>query len=509
MDKKLMNDSLAKTLNAMAQRIITIGAGGNLTEQAVRDIITTLLASDAQAVDAANGVSLMTPKAVDKASRAIWAEMVGAAPETLDTIAELAAAFQNNPDIIAALQEMIDDLQSNVNQLWDERTLHGAGADTNVDASQISWGKSGYFKHKAAGTYRCSGMPADLNVAALADIDQDRVAHIVATSAKWDGADRFSVSFILQQGVNLWTSSLDTDVPVDLVWTKVGAGGGSGGSGTGVTLIDFNTSPWQGYKNYVSPEDMRTVPEGTYFGFDYTNNPLSGGFESGTDGYQNSAVTVVVSNPVVPNGPPNLCVWEWTLERNGNTFRRTYRSDALTHPAEQPWDLVVHQSHQLNDAVALAVQNFQSATQNNGGEPPMRYATNVTKSVTIAAGSGLEVTMSVNMMHDSSALWNLQTYIDGEIVEYDYGLWAPPTVPDCRPPTDWKISSRKVGGDAAASQWQQSGAAGTFVWCPHSLSVSATEAAPSCTGTFEIGVKMPDGTEVIKTVTLTLNLIVA
>jgi hypothetical protein len=41
--------------------------------------------------------------------QAFWAEKVGSAPETLDTIQEISAALQNNPDVITVLQQLVND----------------------------------------------------------------------------------------------------------------------------------------------------------------------------------------------------------------------------------------------------------------------------------------------------------------------------------------------------------------------------------------------------------------
>lgn len=41
--------------------------------------------------------------------QAFWAEKVGSAPETLDTIEEIAEALQNNPDVISVLQGLVSD----------------------------------------------------------------------------------------------------------------------------------------------------------------------------------------------------------------------------------------------------------------------------------------------------------------------------------------------------------------------------------------------------------------
>lgn len=49
----------------------------------------------------------MTPERTWDAVMAFWAQQVGAAPSTLDTIAELSAALQNDPSIITALQTSV------------------------------------------------------------------------------------------------------------------------------------------------------------------------------------------------------------------------------------------------------------------------------------------------------------------------------------------------------------------------------------------------------------------
>lgn len=41
--------------------------------------------------------------------QAFWAEKVGTAPETLDTIQEISTALQNNPDVITVLQQLVND----------------------------------------------------------------------------------------------------------------------------------------------------------------------------------------------------------------------------------------------------------------------------------------------------------------------------------------------------------------------------------------------------------------
>lgn len=61
----------------------------------------------ASGVEATAGVvtdKFMTPGTAKQAFDARWAEKVGAAPETLDTIEEIAAALRNNPDSLAAVE---------------------------------------------------------------------------------------------------------------------------------------------------------------------------------------------------------------------------------------------------------------------------------------------------------------------------------------------------------------------------------------------------------------------
>ena len=67
------------------------------------DNFATATGADAVAGTAAN--LFLTPAAL----ASFWADKVGTAPETLDTIQEIANALQNNPDVIDALQKVSDD----------------------------------------------------------------------------------------------------------------------------------------------------------------------------------------------------------------------------------------------------------------------------------------------------------------------------------------------------------------------------------------------------------------
>ncbi len=67
------------------------------------------VASSVEAVAGEATDKYMTPAGSKALLDAFWAEQVGTAPETLDTIQELAAALQNNPDAITALQAIAGD----------------------------------------------------------------------------------------------------------------------------------------------------------------------------------------------------------------------------------------------------------------------------------------------------------------------------------------------------------------------------------------------------------------
>ena len=66
--------------------------------------IADLTASGEEAVAGVITDKFMTPGTAKEAFDARWAEKVGAAPETLDTIEEIAAALRNNPDSLDAVE---------------------------------------------------------------------------------------------------------------------------------------------------------------------------------------------------------------------------------------------------------------------------------------------------------------------------------------------------------------------------------------------------------------------
>lgn len=109
----------------------------------VEALIRGLIATDVQAVDKVNNTSLMSPKAFHVAFDAALAEWVGSAPESLDTITEIAAAFQNNPDILTTMTGLIGVLRNDHDALREEFDFLVANpvpqAFTQVDWSTAPW----------------------------------------------------------------------------------------------------------------------------------------------------------------------------------------------------------------------------------------------------------------------------------------------------------------------------------------------------------------------------------
>lgn len=97
---------------------VTSGGGdGELDQGAVEALVRALIATDEQAVDATNNTALMSPKAFSIAFSAALSEWIGNAPEALDTLEEIAAVFNNNPDIINTMNGLLATLRTDVNQL--------------------------------------------------------------------------------------------------------------------------------------------------------------------------------------------------------------------------------------------------------------------------------------------------------------------------------------------------------------------------------------------------------
>lgn len=71
------------------------------------DVQNFAIATSAEAIDSLNAVKYMTPQRTWDALAEFWAQQTGAAPETLNEIHEIAAALQNNPEIITVIQDQV------------------------------------------------------------------------------------------------------------------------------------------------------------------------------------------------------------------------------------------------------------------------------------------------------------------------------------------------------------------------------------------------------------------
>lgn len=64
---------------------------------------------------------------------AFWADKVGTAPEALDTVQELAAALQNNPDVLSALQSVVGENAAAIEAL----EVATSAADALLEANKV------------------------------------------------------------------------------------------------------------------------------------------------------------------------------------------------------------------------------------------------------------------------------------------------------------------------------------------------------------------------------------
>lgn len=116
-EARVGNDIYVSTVTPSAELTHNWKAAGGTDETAVAALIQGLVATDVQAIDKLNNTSLMSPKAFSVAFDKALADWVGAAPEALDTIEEIAAAFQNNPDILNVMMGLINGLRTDLDQL--------------------------------------------------------------------------------------------------------------------------------------------------------------------------------------------------------------------------------------------------------------------------------------------------------------------------------------------------------------------------------------------------------
>lgn len=101
---------LTDVLAALQANIDSVAAGGSADLAALQTAFNAFVAAKATDTDMLTGTDdtkYTTARAVNYAIEAAIAALVGTAPEALDTIQKLAAALQNNPEALTALQTMV------------------------------------------------------------------------------------------------------------------------------------------------------------------------------------------------------------------------------------------------------------------------------------------------------------------------------------------------------------------------------------------------------------------
>lgn len=163
-------------------------------------------ATNAEAVGGIVADKFVTPANL----QAFWADKVGSAPETLDTIQELAAALQNNPDAISALQSIAGDNQAAIAAL--QTALATAISDAAADA-----------------TAKADAAQAAATAAAIADADAKLATKLgkteqAADSALLEGSTKAQIIAEAQAGVDMSNVVQKSD---DFGEYKVGEGVGA------------------------------------------------------------------------------------------------------------------------------------------------------------------------------------------------------------------------------------------------------------------------------------------
>lgn len=154
----------------LAVLLADLASGADLAtlQQGFNDFVAAK-ASVAEAVAGTDDVKYITALSAKAAIESAVNELVGAAPEALDTIAELAEALENNPDVIANLTTM-------VSQKLDATA-------TAVDSAKLE----GFTKAQVIGEAR-NGLATTAQVAAKLD-----ATATAANSSKLEGSSKAEV----------------------------------------------------------------------------------------------------------------------------------------------------------------------------------------------------------------------------------------------------------------------------------------------------------------------------
>lgn len=170
---------------------------------------------------------------------AFWADKVGSAPATLDTIAEIAAALENNPAVVDALRDLVAGNTAAITALEadlsgykgtnntavaaaDAKAVAAQGtADAAVAAAAVADGKAVVADGKAVAAQTAADTAQAAAEAAQVTADSKLAATAQAVdSAKLDGKTRAEIIAEAQAGVDLSQVVLKSD---DFGVYKVGA----------------------------------------------------------------------------------------------------------------------------------------------------------------------------------------------------------------------------------------------------------------------------------------------
>ena len=174
--------------------------------------------------------------------------LIGAAPSTLDTLAEISAALENDANLAVTLTNQINTIQDNVNivsgnadlqanshsssfwltypNLTELQANYVAGAFSVVDDED-----SAYFGYGGSWTRLAESLEVDLI--------QDNVDSLTSTV---DSADANLYNTYNTLTANTYNTYVSLSSLIDTVQDNVGAGGGGGGSSTFTGLTDTPSS---------------------------------------------------------------------------------------------------------------------------------------------------------------------------------------------------------------------------------------------------------------------------
>lgn len=114
----------------LAVLLADLASGADLAtlQQGFNDFVAAK-ASTTEAIAGTDDAKYLTAVGAKAAIEAAVNDLVGSAPEAMNTIMELATALENNPDVIANLKDLVTNNSTNISQLY--VTVGGVSNDVN------------------------------------------------------------------------------------------------------------------------------------------------------------------------------------------------------------------------------------------------------------------------------------------------------------------------------------------------------------------------------------------